>query len=42
MGALSGIPFAIFYSIMGIPIAAWADRSSRRNVLALAVGAGAR
>jgi MFS family permease len=37
MGALSGIPFAIFYSIMGIPIAAWADRSSRRNVLALAV-----
>ena len=37
MGALTGIPFALFYSLMGIPIAAWADRSSRRNVLALAV-----
>jgi predicted MFS family arabinose efflux permease len=34
---LTGIPFALFYSFMGIPIAAWADRSSRRNVLALAV-----
>ena len=37
MGMLSGIPFALFYSLMGIPIAAWADRSSRRNVLALSV-----
>src|SRR5262245_64987307 len=37
MGLLSGLPFAVFYSIMGIPIAAWADRSNRRNVLALAV-----
>jgi predicted MFS family arabinose efflux permease len=38
MGLLTGIPFAVFYSIMGIPIAAWADRASRRNVLSLAVG----
>ncbi len=37
MGMLSGLPFALFYSLMGIPIAAWADRSSRRNVLVLAV-----
>ena len=37
MGLLSGIPFAFFYSFMGIPIAAWADRSNRRNVLMLAV-----
>ena len=37
MGVLTGIPFAVFYSIMGIPIAAWADRSSRRTVLSLAV-----
>ncbi len=37
MGVLSGIPFAVFYSIMGSPIAAWADRSNRRNVLVLAV-----
>jgi MFS family permease len=34
LGMLSGLPFAIFYSFLGIPIAAWADRSSRRNVLA--------
>src|SRR6185503_16593056 len=37
MGVLTGIPFALFYSFMGIPIAARADRSSRRNVLSLAV-----
>lgn len=37
LGMLSGLPFAVFYSILGIPIAAWADRSSRRNVLAIAV-----
>jgi MFS family permease len=37
MGALTGLPFAIFYSTLGIPIAAWADRSSRRKVLAIAV-----
>src|SRR5687768_10560612 len=37
MGLLTGIPFAVFYSVMGIPIAAWADRSNRRNVLAIAV-----
>jgi len=37
LGMLTGLPFAIFYSFMGIPIAAWADRSSRRNVLALSV-----
>ena len=38
MGVLTGVPFALFYSFMGIPIAAWADRSSRRMVLSLAVG----
>ena len=32
LGMLSGVPFALFYSFLGIPIAAWADRSSRRNV----------
>jgi MFS family permease len=37
MGVLTGIPFAIFYSFMGIPIAAWADRSNRLNILALCV-----
>jgi hypothetical protein len=24
MGILTGVPFAVFYSVMGIPIAAWA------------------
>lgn len=38
LGLLGGIAFALFYSVFGIPIAAWADRSNRRNVLALAVG----
>jgi MFS family permease len=37
LGLLGGVAFALFYATMGIPIAAWADRSSRRNVLALAV-----
>jgi MFS family permease len=38
LGLLGGLAFALFYSTLGIPIALWADRSSRRNVLALAVG----
>ena len=37
LGMLSGIPFALFYSFLGIPIAALADRWHRVNVLALAV-----
>ncbi len=37
LGLLGGIPFAIFYATLGIPIAAWADRSNRRNVLSIAV-----
>jgi MFS family permease len=37
LGLLSGIAFALFYSTLGIPFAAWADRGNRRNVLALAV-----
>lgn len=37
LGVLGGIAFAFFYSFFGIPIATWADRSSRRDVLALAV-----
>src|SRR5215813_9432242 len=38
LGLLGGIAFALFYSTLGIPIAAMADRTSRRNVLAVAVG----
>jgi predicted MFS family arabinose efflux permease len=37
LGLLGGIPFAFFYAFLGIPLAMWADRSSRRTVLAFAV-----
>jgi MFS family permease len=38
MGLVGGLAFALFYSVMGVPIARLADRWSRVNVLALAVG----
>jgi MFS family permease len=38
MGILTGLSFALFYSIMGVPIARLADRWNRVNVLALAIG----
>jgi MFS transporter, Spinster family, sphingosine-1-phosphate transporter len=34
-GLLSGIAFAFFYSVMGIPIARWADRGNRVTIIAL-------
>jgi MFS family permease len=34
LGQLGGLWFALFYATFGIPIAALADRTSRRNVLA--------
>jgi predicted MFS family arabinose efflux permease len=37
LGFLSGIAFAIFYATLGIPMAMWADRSNRRNLIALAL-----
>jgi MFS family permease len=36
LGTLSGIAFALFYSVMGIPIARWADRGNRVTVVSLA------
>jgi MFS transporter, Spinster family, sphingosine-1-phosphate transporter len=33
LGVLSGIAFALFYSIMGIPIARWADRGNRASII---------
>lgn len=36
MGLLYGIVFALFYVTLSIPVAAWADRGVRRNILALA------
>ncbi len=37
LGLLSGFAFAIFYTLMGVPIARYADRANRRNVIALAI-----
>lgn len=37
LGLLTGIAFAIFYSTLGIPVAIWADRGNRRNIVALAL-----
>ncbi len=38
LGLLTGFAFAIFYVSAGIPIARWADRGNRRNIVALAIG----
>jgi MFS family permease len=35
LGFLSGIAFALFYGIMGIPIARWADRGNRITIIAI-------
>lgn len=37
LGLLSGFTFAIIYVTAGIPIAFWADRGNRRNIVALAL-----
>ncbi len=35
MGFLTGIAFALFYTVAGIPIARWADRGVRRSIIAI-------
>jgi MFS family permease len=35
LGFLTGIAFAFFYAIMGIPIARWADRGNRITIISL-------
>src|SRR6187431_1078222 len=35
LGFLSGIAFALFYSVMGVPIARWADRGNRVTIITL-------
>lgn len=37
MGALIGVPFAIFYTIMGLPLARLADARSRRGVIGVGI-----
>jgi len=38
LGLLSGFTFAIFYVVLGIPIARLADRTNRRNTVAVSLG----
>jgi predicted MFS family arabinose efflux permease len=37
LGLLTGFAFAVFYVTAGIPIARWADRGNRRNIVAGAI-----
>jgi MFS family permease len=37
MGALIGVPFAIFFTLMGLPLARLADSRSRRGVIAAGI-----
>jgi MFS family permease len=37
LGLLSGIAFAAFYAVLGVPIATLADRLNRRNIIVLCV-----
>ena len=34
LGLLTGLVFALFYVTLGIPIARWADKSNRKNIVA--------
>jgi predicted MFS family arabinose efflux permease len=38
LGFLSGFTFAIFYAVLGVPIARLADRTNRRNIITLSLG----
>lgn len=37
LGLLVGLAFSLFYAVFGIPIARWADRGVRSNIIALAL-----
>lgn len=37
LGLLTGLGFAVFYAVLGIPVAWLADRSNRRNIIAIAL-----
>lgn len=39
LGFLTGFAFALFYAVAGVPLAAWADRGSRKTLIALALTA---
>jgi len=38
LGFITGIGFALFYSLMGVPIARWADRGNRVVLIAVTMG----
>lgn len=38
LGLLTGFAFAMFYVTAGIPIARWADKGNRRNIVSYAIG----
>jgi MFS family permease len=38
LGFLTGIAFGLFYAILGLPIARWADRGNRVTIASLAIG----
>lgn len=38
MGLLSGLAFTLFYSVLGVPFARYADRANRRNFVAYCCG----
>ncbi len=37
LGLLGGLAFAFFYTLLGVPIAMWADRGTRTHIIALAL-----
>ena len=37
LGLLTGIMFAAFYATLGMPMAMWADRHNRRNLISFSV-----
>lgn len=39
MSFLIGLPFAVFFAVMGFPIARLADRGNRRNIIAIGIAA---
>ena len=38
LGFLSGIAFAVFYTVLGLPVARWADRGNRATITSIAIG----
>jgi MFS family permease len=38
LGFISGIAFGLFYALVGVPLARWADRGNRVHIAALAIG----